>query len=133
MLGLPLVTMAAVGAAAQAVVPGIGWAEGLLLGAIVAPNDPVSAMATFERVGVTERVRVLHGRDARRGRPRRRRARADPASAVRELRRDLIGVERAALLELRNEGRLKPDVMRRIQLDVDLDEARFAASPPRSG
>ena len=58
-LGLPLVTMVAVGAAAQAVVPGIGWAEGLLLGAIVSPNDPVSAMATFERVGVTERVRVL--------------------------------------------------------------------------
>lgn len=58
-LGLPLATMAAVGAVAQAVLPGIGWGEGLLLGAIVSPNDPVSAIATFERVGITERVRVL--------------------------------------------------------------------------
>jgi monovalent cation/hydrogen antiporter len=58
-LGLTLVTMVAVGATAQAVIPEISWAEGLLLGAIVAPNDPVSAIATFERVGITERVRML--------------------------------------------------------------------------
>ena len=58
-LGLPLATMVAVAAVAQAAIPEIGWAEGLLLGAIVAPNDPVSAMATFERIGITERVRLL--------------------------------------------------------------------------
>jgi CPA1 family monovalent cation:H+ antiporter len=58
-LGLVLATMIAVAAVAQAVIPGISWPEGLLLGAIVAPTDPVAAIATFERVGITERVRLL--------------------------------------------------------------------------
>ena len=58
-LGLTLVTMVSVAAVAQAVIPGIGWGEGLLLGAIVAPTDPVAAIATFDRVGVTDRVRLL--------------------------------------------------------------------------
>ncbi len=58
-LGLTLATMVSVAAVAQAVIPGIGWGEGLLLGAIVAPTDPVAAIATFDRVGVTERVRLL--------------------------------------------------------------------------
>jgi Na+/H+ antiporter len=44
-----------------------------------------------------------------------------------ELRRELIGVERDAILGLRNEGRLKPDVMREIQRDLDLEEARLPA------
>ena len=44
-----------------------------------------------------------------------------------ELRRELIGVERSAILGLRNEGRLKPDVMREIQRDLDLEEARLPA------
>jgi monovalent cation/hydrogen antiporter len=58
-LGLTLVTMFSVAAVAQAAIPGIGWGEALLLGAIVAPTDPVAAIATFDRVGVTERVRLL--------------------------------------------------------------------------
>ena len=58
-LGLTLATMLVVGAVAQAAIPEISWAEGLLLGAIVAPTDPVAALATFDRVGVTERVRLL--------------------------------------------------------------------------
>lgn len=58
-VGLVLTTMVAVAAVAQAVIPGIGWAEGLLLGAILAPTDPVAAIATFDRVGVTDRVRLL--------------------------------------------------------------------------
>ncbi|HUR85362.1 MAG TPA: Na+/H+ antiporter [Solirubrobacteraceae bacterium] len=44
-----------------------------------------------------------------------------------ELRRDLIGVERDALLGLRNQGRLRPDVWREIQRDLDLEEARLPA------
>jgi monovalent cation/hydrogen antiporter len=51
--------MVAVAVVAQAVIPGIDWAEGFVLGAIVAPTDPVSAIATFERVGVTDRVSTL--------------------------------------------------------------------------
>ena len=58
-LGLTLATMVAVAAAAQAVIPSISWAEGLVLGAIVSPTDPVSAIATFERVGISDRVATL--------------------------------------------------------------------------
>ncbi len=51
----------------------------------------------------------------------------EPAAAYGDLRRELIGVERDAILALRNEGRLKPDVMRDIQRDLDLEEARLPA------
>jgi CPA1 family monovalent cation:H+ antiporter len=51
--------MVAVAVAAQAFIPGINWAEAFVLGAIVAPTDPVSAIATFERVGVSDRVASL--------------------------------------------------------------------------
>ena len=43
------------------------------------------------------------------------------------LRRELIGVERAAILGLRNEGRLRVETMRAIQRDLDLEEARLPA------
>ncbi|HEV2787240.1 MAG TPA: Na+/H+ antiporter [Solirubrobacteraceae bacterium] len=43
------------------------------------------------------------------------------------LRRELIGIERGAILALRDEGRLKPDTMRMIQRDLDLEEARLPA------
>ena len=42
-----------------------------------------------------------------------------------DLRRELIGVERGVLLGLRNEGKLRPDVQRLIQRDLDLEEARL--------
>ena len=42
-----------------------------------------------------------------------------------QLRRELIDVERATLLALRNEGLLKPDVVTLIQRDLDLLEARL--------
>ena len=51
--------MGAVAVVPQAVIPGINWAEALVLGAIVAPTDPVSAIATFERVGISNRVATL--------------------------------------------------------------------------
>jgi hypothetical protein len=43
------------------------------------------------------------------------------------LRRELIGVEREALLALRDGGDLRPDVLRLIERDLDLEEARIAA------
>lgn len=58
-VGLTLTTMVAVAFVAQAAVPGLGWPEALVLGAIVAPTDPVAAIATFDRVGVSDRVRLL--------------------------------------------------------------------------
>ena len=43
------------------------------------------------------------------------------------LRRELIGIERRAILALRDDGRLRPDTMRAIQRDLDLEEARLPA------
>jgi Na+/H+ antiporter len=58
-LGLTLATMVAVAVAAETVIPSINWAEAFVLGAIVAPTDPVSAIATFQRVGISDRVATL--------------------------------------------------------------------------
>ena len=52
---LVLVTMAAVAVAAHAALD-VSWAEAFVLGAILGPTDPVSAAATFSRLGVRERV-----------------------------------------------------------------------------
>ncbi len=45
-----------------------------------------------------------------------------------KLRRDLITVERDALLQLRSEGKLRPGVLRQIERDLDLEEARLRAA-----
>ena len=58
-IGLTLATMVAVAAVAQYVIPSISWAEGFVLGAVVAPTDPVAAIATFQRIGVSDRVSTL--------------------------------------------------------------------------
>jgi CPA1 family monovalent cation:H+ antiporter len=58
-IGLTLATMVAVAVAAETVIPSINWAEAFVLGAIVAPTDPVSAIATFQRVGISDRVASL--------------------------------------------------------------------------
>ena len=42
-----------------------------------------------------------------------------------DLRRDLIQAERAAVLGLRNEGKVSQDVQRLIERDLDLEEARL--------
>ncbi len=52
---LVLVTMCAVAVVAHAVTD-LSWAEAFVLGAILGPTDPVSAAATFSRLGVPERV-----------------------------------------------------------------------------
>ncbi len=44
---------------AHAVIPGLGWAEAAVLGAILAPTDAVAAIAIFRRIGGPERVRLL--------------------------------------------------------------------------
>src|SRR3954467_6871899 len=58
-LGLSLATMACVAVVAHTVIPSINWTEAFVLGAIVSPTDPVSAIAPFERVGVSDRVSPL--------------------------------------------------------------------------
>jgi CPA1 family monovalent cation:H+ antiporter len=49
----------------------------------------------------------------------------EPRRRYGSLRRELIGVERRTLLDLRDEGRVRPDVMRLVQRDLDLEEARI--------
>jgi CPA1 family monovalent cation:H+ antiporter len=58
-VGLVLATMAAVAVVAHAIVPGMSWEAAFVLGAIVGPTDPVSASATFARLGAPPRVRLL--------------------------------------------------------------------------
>ncbi len=45
--------------------------------------------------------------------------------AFQRLRRELLGAERAALLELRNQGHLSDETRRRIERDLDLEDARL--------
>jgi CPA1 family monovalent cation:H+ antiporter len=58
-VGLVLATMCAVAVVAHEVVDGMSWQAAFVLGAVVAPTDPVAAIATFSRVGVPERVGLL--------------------------------------------------------------------------
>ena len=47
-IGLVIATMAAVGAVAHALIPGMSWSTAFVLGAIVAPTDPLAATAIAE-------------------------------------------------------------------------------------
>jgi CPA1 family monovalent cation:H+ antiporter len=47
------------------------------------------------------------------------------SQAYQRLRRELLEAERAAVLELRNEGKISDDVMRRVERDLDLEDARL--------
>jgi len=49
----------------------------------------------------------------------------NPLTGYPRLREQLIDRERRTLIQMRNEGRLKTDVLRRIERDLDLDEARI--------
>jgi Na+/H+ antiporter len=56
---LVLATVGAVAVVAHALVDGLTWAEAFVLGAVVAPTDPVAALATFGRVHAPARVRLI--------------------------------------------------------------------------
>ena len=58
-VGLVLATVVVVAVVAHAIVPGMSWEAAFVLGAIVGPTDPVSASATFARLGAPPRVRML--------------------------------------------------------------------------
>jgi CPA1 family monovalent cation:H+ antiporter len=45
--------------------------------------------------------------------------------AYQRLRRELLDAERAALVRLRNEGRINDDVMHRVERDLDLEDSRL--------
>ncbi len=58
-VALVFITAGVVALVAHALVPGLGWAEAAVLGAILAPTDTVAAIAVFRRIGGPERVRLL--------------------------------------------------------------------------
>jgi Na+/H+ antiporter len=58
-IGLVFLTAAAIALVAHALVPGLGWAEAAVLGAVLAPTDAVAATSIFRRLGAPERVRLL--------------------------------------------------------------------------
>ena len=61
-VGLVLATTAAVAAVAHIMLPGLGWAGAIALGAIVSPPDAVSATAIAKRLGLPYRVvTILEG------------------------------------------------------------------------
>ena len=61
-VGLVLATTAAVAGVARLLLPGMGWAEAIALGAIVSPPDAVSATAIARRLRIPRRiVTILEG------------------------------------------------------------------------
>jgi len=61
-VGLVLATTAAVAVVARLLMPGMGWAESIALGAIVSPPDAVSATAIARRLSIPRRiVTILEG------------------------------------------------------------------------
>lgn len=54
-----LVTAAGVAVVAHAVIPGLGWAPALVLGAVVAPTDPLAATAVLQRVAAPRRITAM--------------------------------------------------------------------------
>jgi CPA1 family monovalent cation:H+ antiporter len=59
-IGLVLLTISLVAIAAHFVI-GLPWAAAFVLGAVVAPTDPVAAEAIFRRLGVPDRVSTVIG------------------------------------------------------------------------
>jgi hypothetical protein len=49
----------------------------------------------------------------------------ESSSTWRNWRRELLAAEREAIVSLRNRGEISPEVMRRVQRDLDLEESRI--------
>jgi monovalent cation/hydrogen antiporter len=58
-IGLVAATTVAVAAAVHAVVPGFGWPEAFVLGAVLAPTDPVAAVAVLQRLRVAPQLSAI--------------------------------------------------------------------------
>ena len=57
--GLVVFTVVVVAVVAQALVPSMGWAAAITLGAIVAPTDAIAATSVFRRLGVPRVITAL--------------------------------------------------------------------------
>jgi CPA1 family monovalent cation:H+ antiporter len=86
------------------------------------PEELLRRLRDLYRARFRACMAVIGGRDGHDGPPP-----ADPREEYAALRRELIGVERDALLHLRREGRVRQETLRQIQRDLDLEEARLRA------
>ena len=81
-------------------------------------DEPLRRLRDLYRAGFRQCVAVLGGEKA-----------PDVAAEQRmrfgDVRRDQIKAERAAVLGLRNEGKVSQEVQRAIERDLDLEEARL--------
>jgi CPA1 family monovalent cation:H+ antiporter len=58
-IGLVAATTVVVAVAVKLAVPGFGWPEGFVLGAILAPTDPVAAVAVLQRLRVAPQLSAV--------------------------------------------------------------------------
>jgi monovalent cation/hydrogen antiporter len=58
-IGLVAATAVVVAAVMKLLVPGFGWAEGFVLGAILAPTDPVAAVSIMQRLRVSPQLSAI--------------------------------------------------------------------------
>jgi Na+/H+ antiporter len=58
-IGLVAASTVAVAVAVKLIVPGFGWPEGFVLGAILAPTDPVAAVAIMQRLRVAPQLSAI--------------------------------------------------------------------------
>jgi len=123
-IGLVIATMLTVAAVAHEVV-GLSWPVAFVLGAVVSPTDAV------------ERTRMMF--DYRRRRFASRVGNGSPvdeeqddfdyegrAETYQRFMHEVIGAQRTALRRLRDEGDVSDDVRRRVEYDLDLEEARLS-------
>jgi CPA1 family monovalent cation:H+ antiporter len=115
------------------------WSPDEAIARLEAAQAALDRLDELEREGRISEERLRRMRELYRSRFRRcmaviggdseesRQAAREPVERYSDLRRELIGVERSTLLGLRNDGRLKGDVIREIQRDLDLEEARLPA------
>jgi CPA1 family monovalent cation:H+ antiporter len=114
------------------------WTPEEAIARLEAAQSALDRLDELEHEGATEeQLRRL--RDLYRGRFRQcqavltgegddgRAAAVEPRMRYSVLRKELIGVERETLVALRNAGRLRPDVLRTIERDLDLEEVRLRA------
>jgi CPA1 family monovalent cation:H+ antiporter len=139
---LILVTLVVQGLSLPFIVRALGleeprrWSDEEAVARMEAAQSALDRLDQIEAEGRASEEQLKRLRDLYRGRFRMCQAvlgGEDPESAAREqriadygqLRRELIGIEREELLNLRGAGRLRNTTMRQIERDLDLEEARI--------
>lgn len=116
-VGLVTFTAVVVGVVASWLIPGLPLAAGLVLGAVVAPPDAVSALAVGRRLNLPRRVMTILGgesliNDA-----------TAPGTVYRRMRREMLNAERDVFVARRDAGEIDDEILRRVLRELDFEEA----------